>query len=512
MPTPAPRLTDSLHFRLSALFMGLIALLAIGYYFWINSTVFRVERAPGEEKWYDELVHAELDSLARLLRGREPAPADLDSILVRYGPRVERFGAELSLLSATGMILSSTRPNSPSRELLHVSPALLDSMARPGWDFESYPSSYDINAFENRIVALAPVRAGTDTTSRVTGWLVGSVRPLSIEEGEVESTERRLAAQAAVVMLIFLVSSAIIVMAWVSRPLRRLSVVVAAFREGEFDRRVASRSADEIGNLSRDFNAMADRISALIDQLRQSEEFHRQLVANMSHDLRTPLASLRGYVEMLGMRGDALPAAERARYLSVLESNVEVLENLIGRMLELSRLDAGRTEFRREEFQLTELCHDLLERSATIAAARNVTLHCAPPEDLPPVYADALRIGQVLQNLVENGIKFNRPGGSVTVAATVLPGAVQIEVRDTGRGIAPEHLPHIFDRFFTADPSRGGDCPGSGLGLAIASRILAGHGSRLEVESRPGEGTAFRFQLPIAPVAGPDAPDDPVGT
>lgn len=500
---PLPRFTRSLHFRLSALFLLLMALLAVGYYVWINRTVFRVERAPGEAEWYDSGAQAELDSLARLM----PAPAAdrLDSLLVGYGSRVARYGAELALVAADGAVIASTRPDSLSRVLLSVSPALLERMARPGWDFESYPNPYDIDAYENRIFAVAPVRAGPDTTLPVTGWLVGTFRPLSIREGEVESTERRLALHAAVLMLVFAVASVIIIMAWVSRRLNGLSAGLAAFREGDFDHRVVTRSADEIGRLTRDFNAMADRISALIDQLRQAEEYQRQLVANISHDLRTPLASLRGYVEMLGLRGDALPAAERARYLSVLESNVDVLENLIGRMLELSRLDAGRAELRPEEFPLTELCHEVLARCETIAATRGVTLRCAPEGELPPVLADPLRVGQVLQNLVENGIKFNRPGGEVTVAAARQAGLIRIEVRDTGRGIAAEHLPHVFDRFFTADPSRGGENPGAGLGLAIASRIVEAHGDRLEVESRAGEGTVFRFRLPIADAGPPGA-------
>ncbi len=494
-----PRFTRSLHFRLSASFLGLMAVLAVGCYFWIRLTVLRTDRVPGQERYYDELARAELDSLARLLAaGPGPVAARCDSITRGYLPRIEHFDSELTLIAPDGTVLASTRPDSLSKVLLRVSPALLDSMTRPGWDFESYPNKYDIDAFENRIFAVAPVAGDGGDDGRLRAWLVGSFRPLNIEEGEFERAQITLVIQAGVVILVFAACSMILVMAGVTRRLQVLSASLAAFREGRFDRRVETRSADEIGQLSRDYNAMADRISALIEELRRSEEFHRQLVANISHDLRTPLSSLRGYVETLALRGDTLPPHQRARYLGVLESNVDVLENLIGRMLELSRLDSGRAEFRLEEFRLPELCHEVLARCESIAASRGVTLRCVEECELPPVRADALRIGQVLQNLVENGIKFNREGGSVVVSGRLVPGGVRIEVRDTGRGIAAEHLPHIFDRFYTADPSRGGESRGSGLGLAIAARILEGHGSRIEVDSVPGEGAAFRFVLPLA--------------
>ena len=490
-----PRFTQTLHFRISAVFLGLLALFSAGYYFWINRTVLAEDTVPGQETWYHKTAKVEIDSLARSLPPQLPTSAALDSILAVYGPRVAHFRAELSLLAPDGTVLASTRPDSLSRVLVRVSPALLDSMCRPKWNFDSYPNKYDVDAYENRIIAVS--RLTTDAgPSR--GYLVGSFQPLSIQEGEIERATRRLALQAAVVILLFAGLSGVILMAWVSRRIRALSAGFAAFREGDFTRRVPSRSADEVGRLSRDFNAMADRTAALIVRLRQSDEFHRQLVANVSHDLRTPLASLRGYVEMLTLRGDGLAPAQRERCLAVIQSNVDVLERLIERVLDLSRLDAGRAEFRPEDFPLAELCHEVLARGETIAAERGVSLHCDVAAGLPLVHADPLRVGQVLQNLVENAIKFNRPGGRVTITLRADGEGVVTEVRDTGIGIAPGDLPRIFDRFYTADPSRAGAQHGAGLGLAIAARILEGHGACLAAESPPGEGTVFRFTLPAA--------------
>lgn len=495
----AIRFWQTLHFRLSLSFVGLLLLFGAAYYLWVDATVLSPDSAPGEDEFYDHAGRAELDSLVRRVPPAAPTPALLDVLLRGYRSRLDAFGAEVALLAADGRVVASTRPDTAlARVLLWVRPALLDSMAQPGWNFDSYPNAYDIDAFENRIYGVTPIRADGLSDRPVLGYAVGSFRPVGIREGDLARAGRQLALRAALGILLFAAISGLILTAWISRRLRRLAAGVAAFAAGDFQHRVQGGEGDEISLLGRDFNQMAARTAALIRRLRQSDEFHRQLVANISHDLRTPLTSLRGYIETLTLRGSALPADQRDHYLRVIESNLDHLEQLVARMMELSRLDAGQAEFRHEDFPLAELAHAVLARCETIARDRDVSLECRAAAGLPPVHADPLRIGQVLQNLVENAIKFNRPGGRVTVSLRDLGGHVEVEVSDTGRGIAPDHLPHIFDRFFTADPSRGGSSPGAGLGLAIAQRIVTGHGSRLTVASEPGQGATFRFKLPCA--------------
>lgn len=492
-----PRFTTSLHFRVSALFLGLLALFVGGYYLWIEATVLRIESAPGEGEWYDKFAEAEIDSLATALAPLLDSPQALDGLLVGYRERIEMYDAELALLAADGSLMASTRPDSLSLVLVRVSPALLDRMASPGWDFDSYPNPYDIDAFENRIFAVSTVRSAS-APHVVRAYLVGSFRPLSIKQGEVARWGRNLALQAAVAILFFTALVFLIMSAFVSRRIRAIQRGMERFREGDLESRVASHSADEVGQLARGFNQMADRLSETIGKLRQSEEFHRQLIANISHDLRTPLTSLRGYVETLTLKDRPLPPEKREFALSVIDSNLDLLENLVARMLELSRLDAGQAEFRPEAFSLEELTGEVLARCEAIAAARGVTLACRVSGPSTEVHADPLRIGQVLQNLVENGIKFNRPSGSVEVDLVGTSDQVAVRVEDTGCGIAAEELPRVFDRFYSGDASRSGRNHGSGLGLAIAQRILEGHRSKLLVSSRPGEGTVFSFTLPRA--------------
>jgi signal transduction histidine kinase len=253
---------------------------------------------------------------------------------------------------------------------------------------------------------------------------------------------------------------------------------------------------------------MAERIEDMIAELRKKEEFQRQLIANVSHDLRTPMASVRGYVETMLMDCGRTTTAEKERFLNIIAGNLDHLERLVDHMLILSRFDSGQATFRMENFPPAELADATLVRCEGLAAERDVKLELEVGDGIALVHADPLQIAQVLQNLVENAIKFNRPGGRVAIRIKREGNRVRIEVRDTGYGIDAADLPRIFDRFYTGDQSRtrvDADphqplkghhlSQNSGLGLAIAAKIVAGHDSVLHVDSRPGQGSVFYFSL-----------------
>ena len=219
------------------------------------------------------------------------------------------------------------------------------------------------------------------------------------------------------------------------------------------------------------------------------------------------MASLRGHVETLSLRFEQLDPTRRARALETINGNLEHLDRLVERMLVLSRLDAGQAAIHAEEFSVVELADSVVRRCEHLALPGGIALSMQAEPGLPLVTADPLQVALVLQNLIENGIKFNRPHGRVTVslAATDARDRVRVTVADTGQGIAAADLPHIFDRFFTGDASRTRheEAPAhlkysSGLGLAIAAKVVAAHGDELKVESRPGEGATFRFHLAAA--------------
>jgi len=499
-----PAFFKTLHFRISALFLLLLSISAAGYYYWINATVLGVDSVPGEDEWYEELAEGQLDSLALELLPRLDDRDTADTLLEQYGAGVGKFDVEVTLLDQGGFLISSTQPDSLSRVLLNVDPALLDSMATDQWDFGSYPNPYNIDAYENRIFDVSPLWTEPDSVGPPEAYLVASFTPLEITVDDYAGFERRLWLQAIVVILIAAAASGLILMAWLSRRIHSLNLGVNTFSEGDLDYRIPVRSNDEIGALGRTFNAMASRLATLIERLRQSERFHRRLVANISHDLRTPMASLRGYVETLILKGDDLSPADQERYLGIIAANLDHLEKLIHHTLKLSQLDSGQAKFRMESFQLEELLNEVVDRMRGMAAEKGVALESACEPAVPDVFADPLQIGQVLQNLIENGVKFNRPGGLVEVRLRPGDREVEVEVFDTGEGIPAEDLPHVCERFYTGDKSRSQKGQGSGLGLAITERILAGHGRSLAVQSNPGQGTSFRFTLPAAGEQDPD--------
>lgn len=504
-----PRFTRTLHFRMSALFLVLLSLAIGGYYLWIKATVFSAYENDAEKTWYEDLAEPQLKALADSLRHAAADSAAVSPRLRRFRDDVREFGVELAVYDAAGRVAASA-PDSLALAVPVLDAGLLAKMTADDWDFSSYPLPHDIEAFENRIFAVEPLAFG-EAEGPPAAFLVASYAPLTVGVDDLTSDWRHLGIQALVLILLYAAVTALVVMAWASRRIRHLTRGVALFASGRFDHRVPDRSADEIGSLGRHFNGMAARIQTMVQELSAKEQFQRQLIANISHDLRTPLASLRGYVETLSYDPANLTTQEKRHYLQVIAHNLDHLDRLIEHTLILSRLDSGQTALRLEDFPVAELADSVLQRCAALAERTGVTLSLAIEAECGQVRADALQVGRVLQNLIENGIKFNRPGGSVTVSATAAPAGIRVRVVDDGPGIAAEDLPHIFERFYTGDKSRSRQQDGfrtpdddplrqsSGLGLAIAAKILEAHGRTLEVATVPGEGTTFTFDLPAAP-------------
>ncbi len=270
--------------------------------------------------------------------------------------------------------------------------------------------------------------------------------------------------------------------------LQRLTTVVRAFGSGSFDARAPTGSRDEVGTLARSFNTMADTIEA-------NDTERRDLVANISHDIRTPLAAIRGYTETLLEKGAAVGPEERRRYLETTLGSIDAVSSLVDDLFELSRLEAPDHSLTVEEFSLAELCQDVVMQLSSLAGQKGVTLVLAEPDNLVHVHGDIKMIERVLSNLIDNAIRYAPQGTAVDVQIDRVPGFAGVSVGDGGPGIAPEHLHRVFDRFYTGDPSR--SARRSGLGLAIARRIVELHGGSISVESEPAVRTVFSFKLPM---------------
>ncbi len=283
--------------------------------------------------------------------------------------------------------------------------------------------------------------------------------------------------------------------------LGRLAQAMTALRGSDFSApaqyvpHARSGPGDEIDQLGAEFNAMAERISAQVNELKVVDATRRELIANVSHDLRTPLASLRGYLDTLLLKYDRLSESERRHYLETAARQSERLGKLVGDLFDLAKLDARDVQPQFESFSIAELAYDVVQSLALNASERGVVLAAEVPANLPFVHGDIGLLERVLQNLISNALRHTPGGGSVRVVLSAQPSRVQVEVIDTGEGIAPESIGRIFERFFTLDRSSA-TSGGSGLGLAIAKRIVELHGSNLAVSSQVGVGTRLTFSVP----------------
>lgn len=233
-----------------------------------------------------------------------------------------------------------------------------------------------------------------------------------------------------------------------------------------------------------------------VTDLRRSERLRRELVANVSHELRTPLTSIKGFVETL-LAGALRDEQNSRRFLEIIEAETNRLTKLVDDLLELSRLESKGVTFRMQPVDLGQLCRAVVDRQQPRAERSGVQLDCSAQPGVV-VVADPDRVEQVLTNLVDNALKFTPEGGHIRVRVEVRGAEAWVCVEDTGRGIPPDDLPHVFERFYRADRSRTRTSGGSGLGLAIAKHLVEMQGGRIWAESTPGQGSVFSFAFPLS--------------
>ena len=281
-------------------------------------------------------------------------------------------------------------------------------------------------------------------------------------------------------------------------------VVRAASRvsEGDFSTRVRVEGRDEVAQLAQAFNAMAARLETGDREARALDAARRDLVAWASHDLRTPLASLRAMLDALA-DGVVTDPETVARYVRQSQAEIVRMNALIDDLFELAQMDTGSLTLRCDAGSLSDLISDTLEGFTARAQARGITLRGSVAPGVDPVWMASDKISRVLQNLIENAFRHTPKGGKIQLRAEVLDGMALVSLKDTGGGIAPQDLPRIFDRFYRGDAARsrshaqeGFDGGGAGLGLAIAKGLVEAHGGRIWAESVPGHGTVMRFTLP----------------
>ena len=280
----------------------------------------------------------------------------------------------------------------------------------------------------------------------------------------------------------------------ITRPIARLRRVAGRVAQGQLDERAVPSGVLEVDELGQQFNVMADRLAGTLRMLEADRDRLREFVADVSHELRTPISALRMYTELL-REGD-VDEATRAEFLERSAQQIARLEWLSTNLLDLSRIDAGIFPLDMRDGDLRDPVQATVQALSEVAVARGVSLDSMVPGEPVELRFDRERIIQLLTNLVGNALKFTPSGGGVSVTVVQGPDAVTVEVDDTGPGIPPEELPHIFERFYRGTNTGDERASGSGLGLAIVRSIVEMHDGEIDVSSAVGEGTSIRITLP----------------
>jgi len=267
--------------------------------------------------------------------------------------------------------------------------------------------------------------------------------------------------------------------------LRRLAAAAGEIARGNLAVRINERTQDEAGQVGRAFDTMAGA-------LQQQEQARQSFMADIAHELRNPLTVLRGNLEAI-QDGLLEPTPEQ---VSTLHGQSVTLSRLVEDLRTLSLASTGHLELRQQNMDLRQVAGAVVAGFQPSAAERGIVLSLQAPNELPPVFADPERVGQALRNLIDNALRYTPPGGRVGVSLTAEGDQVAIAVADTGGGIAPEDLPHVFDRFYRADRSRSRATGGSGVGLAIVKQLVEAQGGGVSAQSEPGRGSTFAFSLP----------------
>ena len=383
----------------------------------------------------------------------------------------EMFNVRIIHFSANGAILLDTQP-----EAGHLSPRaappILNRATRVVRDDAGRPWQFLQSHLEDgSVVMMATPRPRVSLSAAIADELAAFL----IRGG--------------LIALVIALALAFLLARWIGGPLERLIRAANASRLQEVDLS-GLQPPSEVSAVVAAFNAMVARV-------RASQQAQRDLIADVSHELKTPLTSIRGFAQAI-LDGTASSQEDRLQAVAVIHSEADRMQELVQELLDLARLETGASSMAKQQVNLLVVIQQVVERLRPIAGSAGVQLHQQLPGVAMTIVGDPDRLAQVFTNLIENAIRFVGPGGMVRIEGVSRDDALEVSVIDNGPGIAPEDLPRIFDRFFQGDCSRSrAQSGGAGLGLAIAERVVLAHNGKIAVRSHPGQGTTFTVRLPL---------------
>lgn len=485
---------------MSRFFSGLCARLALAFaaLFFLVGFAFLALTNWSNNRYYQEITQNLNKSLAMYITQREPllhqgvvnerAMKELGSLVMVVNPIVEVY-----LLDTQGKILSYAVPKETVIRT-QVSMAPIQTLLAGK---KPFPITGDDprSQHNDRVFSAFPVTDGNATAGYLYVILGGQTyQTLTQSLRSSYIVQQSLAGLAA--LTLFAIAGAVLIFAVLTSPLRKLAKAMNEFQRNELKSPAINQNeGDEIHYLTATFIAMRQRINDQLERLQETDRLRRELISNVSHDLRTPMSSMQGYLEML-MR-PSITAYERKSYIEIAYKNCNRLTQLVKELFELSKLDAGRTNPHYENFSLAELLQDVVQKFLLTAQQKEIQMTTPESSQLFMVYADIGLIERVLENLIDNALRYTPQGGRIQLSLAQQNTHVEVGIQDTGIGLTEEDIPHIFERYYRGQKPTEYQEQSTGLGLAIVKRILELHDSVISVESQLHQGTCFRFPLAV---------------
>lgn len=478
MALPSPRLSwyRSFYWRIGIAFVAFVVVFLI-----VQGVILR--RTPRQapfDVFRPSVLAAEVaaDVAERLSRGQT---ADLSAYLKsRYPlPAADQFGWEVYVATRDRMF-SNTGGPLPGVVRLTALSAWGRRRLAPGDNVTPIASAPAV--FDGRFVGLVMV-------------LVRAPAPQQPGIAIPREVAQLLSLRSTVLLMVAAVLVAMVLFYPVRRRLRALEHAAHRLGEGDLSARAPQKGGDEIARVAAAFNRMAGELETRDAALRTSDALRRQMMADVSHELKTPLTAMRGYIETLRMPEIALDDERRDRYFETIDRETRRLERIVKDLLDLARYEHGAVALQRRLFDIERLFQNVAGRHERDAQTKGVAIRIHVDAHADQVVADPDRVEQAIENLVGNALRHTPSGGTITLSASQADGVATLSVSDSGGGIAPEHLPHVFERFYKVDAARASESTGSGLGLSITKAIVERHGGTIRVTSEPGH-TTFTVVLP----------------
>jgi len=477
-----------LFWKITAVFTALLIVLGI-VFFLIASTFSKSYYTAAHQELYGDIAQ-HLATFTKPLKNGKPDTIVTHDII--HSTMVANPSVEVYLLDTTGQITDYVVPDTTVQihkvDILKVKQWLASKYTdRPLGDNPKQPD-------EPGIFSAAPVYEN----GKITGYVyavLASEQQQKILSSVNNQLYFRLSSYIFFIALAVAFVIGIATFSLITGSISKITGTVKRFKEGDYSARIEGNVKGDLGVLTSTFNDMADVIVSNFDKLAATDKFRQELIANVSHDLRTPLSILQGYVETLLIKKDELSQADSEKYLAIVHDNIKKLSGLVEQLFQYAKLEANLVKPEKEPFLVNELVADILMAYQLKATEKNIRLDIEARTNLPPVFADIGLTERVFQNLLENAFKFTPEGGTITIYLSETKEGIWVQVSDTGIGIAPEDQSYIFERYKQLD-KHDTTKKGMGIGLAIVKKILDLHQTSIEVTSEQGKGTAFKFLLP----------------